>query len=265
VSDPRAKARVFVALGSVMGLELGDREMATKHWDHSLRLLRGTDNPRLRAWVEHMRSAIRQFEGDTDASVTGLEAAIALFRTAGDTWGEAMSMGTLAKTFADAERWDEGEQAARRALAMSRQVGNYGAESLALHELGNILARKGHADEGVELCRQAYKAARSSGKQVHQGWASVRLCRLLWETGRYHEADEAAARAVQELAQAGEPTHFAYALVWRGMTLETLGHYDEARASYQDAYEGFARLRLPAAGFALELRDKLPADAEHRR
>jgi tetratricopeptide (TPR) repeat protein len=155
--DPTLMARVLIQAASVWAA-VGSVEAALAFVRQAASHLKPGDHREL-AWVSHQEGKLLQQRGDTEPAGRAIDRAIALYRTLGDTDGEARA--SIVRIGILEARGDLGKAMtfARKVIRMAERSDNKLALVSARLEVGRLLLRSGCPQPALEELRRAQALA----------------------------------------------------------------------------------------------------------
>ncbi|MFE9581551.1 BTAD domain-containing putative transcriptional regulator [Nocardia sp. NPDC006044] len=243
LGDQDSEARVRLALGLVLALDLGRGEEAVTVLERAGKLLRPNGNTMLLAFVEHVLGAAELSTGNMIDAVAHNGAAAAIFRDLGDAAWEGWACATLADRCGDTAQWDRAVETAQRALRLAAELGGAPFESLALGQLGRVaILRDNDPERAMALCAEAVRVARLHERRLYLGWALYRLGEVALYCGRFTAAEIAAAEAVRILTETTDPIRRDHALHFQARAVAAQGRAAEAAELGADIAESSSLL-----------------------
>ncbi|WP_253775898.1 tetratricopeptide repeat protein [Goodfellowiella coeruleoviolacea] len=178
--------------------------------------------------------ALREVRRFAEA-VAAHERARALYRAAGDQYGEGMAWNNLGSALLESRRFAEAVDSCQRARDRFRQLSDAHGEAIACNNLGLALAELGRFAEAVAAHERARDLHGETGDRNREGMAGNNLGLALTGLGRFSEAIETHQRAADLHRAAGD--RFNEALAWNnlGLALAELGRFAEAVAAHERA------------------------------
>ncbi len=161
--------------------------------------------------------------------------ALALFRAAGDSWGEAMALEILAVATLRTET-ELALPRAQRCLALRRRAGDRWGVALALHLLGHIAEQEGADDVAGRRYEQSMRIREAMGQDVDGLTQCLEaLARIERRRGRFEEALGRLEQWQSLSRNLGGRLRHARALTEIGLVEYDLGRYPDARAHLEEA------------------------------
>jgi len=190
------------------------------------------------------------------------EKALALFRSAGNKKGEAITLGLIGNCHKKFGDFPKAEEFLQRALSMKRAIGDRAEEGKTLSHLGLLHWEMGEYKQATDFFTQAIAIAQQLQDRVIEASVRNNLGLVLDEVGDYRGSLEQYDRALElyRLAQSQLGTN---ATIERGMSDAIgniggkhllLGEYAEALQYYQQALEIDERNKLKP-GIVLDLQN----------
>jgi len=133
-------------------------------------VLVGTD-PRWQAREEKRRADESLRTGRPAEALPGYEAALPLFREAGDRHGEADCLQKIGRAALDARKRDEAEARLEEALSLHRALGDEAGAAADLAHLGQARHRGQRYLEALDLFEESIPAFRRTGERLGEALA----------------------------------------------------------------------------------------------
>ncbi|HKW77727.1 MAG TPA: tetratricopeptide repeat protein [Candidatus Limnocylindria bacterium] len=157
VNDPRQRARILVALGTVYR-RLGRAAKAMQTYSSALELASASSELRVAA-QGYMGVAVSLYDsGELDAAIKNYRRALDLFERIADRSFELSVLHSLASIHFERGATDEARELTQRSLHLARLSGDARVEATAQVILARISLAEGHAEEALELAKSAEKA-----------------------------------------------------------------------------------------------------------
>lgn len=235
--------------------------------------------------------------GVQDAAQARYGAALALYRTLGDRWGESSVLNNLGNVAYDCGDYVTAQGHLMAALALYRELGNLPGEAKALNNLANVAADCQDYGTALRWYREALQIHQTLQNQLAQSAVLNNLGALYWGLGLYPEARKVYERALAMFCESNnlqaegeclanfsllelhagnlqvalrlghqavdasqrseDAPNLANASTYLGKTYTALGQFDAAEDWYQKARA--IRREVPHAGRVLELNAELAA------
>lgn len=183
---------------------------------------------------EHLSAGLRERDEKKDfaKALSHFEAALPLWRTAGDAEGEVDTGNEVSATEFWLNQPDRAAQEARGAAEKAHRAGYAAGEATALNNLGNALGLR-QPEAALAAYRRAIALWKALGIPAEQGDSTYNLGFLLY---RRFELDEARKVFEDSLPlRQGDPARLAYSLTGLGLVSEGQGDVDKALDYYQRA------------------------------
>ena len=194
--DPAARAEAL-AVGSIVDMNLGLRELAGERADEALALFEALGDGSGAAGILDGRAMATFMEGRIREAVDLFDRVARLFEDAGELLRVGTPRSTRGHALVFMARPDEGLDDAEAALALERSLGHAEGEAYALWHRSEALSGLGRADEALASASGALQIAEGIG---HREWTSASLRAVgiaLQAAGRYDEAVDAFARSLE--------------------------------------------------------------------
>jgi len=157
VNDPRLRARILVALGTVYR-RLGRTAKAMQTYSSALDLASASDELRTAA-QGYMGVAVSLYDaGELDAAIQNYRRALDLFERVEDRSFELSVLHSLASIHFERGAAEEAKELAQRSLALAKLSGDVRVEATAQVILARIALSDGRSEDALELAKQAEKA-----------------------------------------------------------------------------------------------------------
>ena len=152
VNDPRLRARILVALGTVYR-RLGRTAKAMQTYSSSLDLASASDELRVAA-QGYMGVAVSLYDaGELDAAIQNYRRALELFERIEDRSFELSVLHSLASIHFERGATADAKELAQRSLALAKMAGDERVEATAQVILARIALADGRAEDALELAR----------------------------------------------------------------------------------------------------------------
>ena len=157
VNDPRLRARILVALGTVYR-RLGRTAKAMQTYSSALDLASASDELRVAA-QGYMGVAVSLYDaGELDPAIQNYRRALELFERIEDRSFELSVLHSLASIHFERGATADAKELAQRSLALAKMAGDERVEATAQVILARIALADGRAEDALELAKQAEKA-----------------------------------------------------------------------------------------------------------
>ncbi len=241
--DVLGEAQVLGALGALWGghrdyeraLALGREAVAAVE--------RAGDTPVARRGRAAARLQVGLLELNLARCTAGrreLEAALALFREAGDAAGEGRALDALAMCVLIAGDLDLAIAHARAAMPRLAEAGDRHTEVSCTANLGFALLYRGRRAEGERAITQALEMARAIGARSHEAYVQMVLAELVEPYGEWGRAHQSAGAGLAIARELGHREWTAAALGVLGRVRRGCGDVAGARALHEEML-GIAR------------------------
>ena len=165
-----------------------------------------------------------------------LDAALPLFREAGDREGEAWALLTMARTSRATIGYDADERAGE-ALPLFRALGDRGGIARAIREVGLLHERRGEMTDALNLYTQALALFQASGNGVLEGVAHNSLGVVYGRTGEGERAIDQFRQALSSWRGRNRPFLVMTTMNNLGIAYKNLGDYSLSLRTYREAFE----------------------------
>ena len=156
VNDPRLRARILVALGTVYR-RLGRTAKAMQTYSSALDLASASDELRTAA-QGYMGVAVSLYDsGELDAAIHNYRRALDLFERVEDRSFELSVLHSLASIHFERGAVADAKELAQRSLALAKMAGDARVEATAQVILARIALADERAEDALELAKQAEK------------------------------------------------------------------------------------------------------------
>jgi DNA-binding winged helix-turn-helix (wHTH) protein/tetratricopeptide (TPR) repeat protein/TolB-like protein len=173
--------------------------------------------------------------GDTARGRRGYEDAAALFRSAGDSNGEAEALIGIANATSSEGKYDEARTLWRRAQATCARTGNRKGEAHALSDLAILDWLRGDVDSALAEGRQVLALNRSINDQRGIVWGLNATGNVLADQGQFEPALALQKEGIEISRKIGDDEYLSYGLSSLGDTFLAQGRLAEARGKYEDS------------------------------
>lgn len=210
---------------------------ATQEWEapvtEALAAAEREGDLRGQAQMENLLGVAHGAAYHSEASITHLAAAAALYEQVGDTRRQAQSLANYGTACAQRSRMPEGLTAIRRAIALHSEFGP--PPTAFLHTLGTLLFRSGDASSAEPVFRRCMEVWRSEGQRLYTAIALVNLGDSLRALDRCDEAFAFLEESVALSRELDNDFHIADALEALARTHLHFGDRDQARDQWHQA------------------------------
>jgi non-specific serine/threonine protein kinase len=185
---------------------------------------------RLRARLLYHAGSVAATQGDADAAVPRLEAALEAFRRLGDTEGEAWALNDLGMVAIQKNQVDRAEQFYADSLALKRELGHDWDVARSLCNLGDIAWRQGNYDLAEERYRESLAVGESQGQAPDRFLSGVVLSNLgeiAYCRGDYRLSERLQREGLADALEAGYEPLIPLALAGLGGALTAEGPSSE--------------------------------------
>ena len=185
--------------------------------------------------------------GDTARGRRAYETAAELFRSAGDSNGEAEALIGIANATSDEGKYDDAQTLWRRAEATFVRTGNRKGEAHALSDLAIIDWLRGDVDSTLNEGRQILAIYREIADQRGIVWGLTATGNVLADQGQFERALALQEEGVSISRRIDDDGDLAYGLASLADTFLAQGRLDEARRNYESALALSKKLGDPDA------------------
>jgi CHAT domain-containing protein/Tfp pilus assembly protein PilF len=168
-------------------------------------------------------------------AVRRYEAALSLWRSAADSYEEAMSLNMVAALHENLGATKEALDNYNQALLLWRNVGDQYMESMTLNHIGSVYDAAGEKDKAIKQFEVALEFARNNGIQIDQVYALGGIGKLHFESGDTDKALSEFKQAVSLAQQLGDKSDEAVSLDNLGRVTDFLGEAERALDDYKRA------------------------------
>jgi predicted ATPase/DNA-binding SARP family transcriptional activator len=144
--------------------------------------------PRLGVFSLSFFGTVAQTLGHYGPAAEALEEGLALAQNAGDRYGVATILRTLAALHLAQKEYEQAETAVQRSLAIFQEIGDSWRVTQAQALLGSIYQAQGHFAGAEEAYRQAHETAVAASAMPYAVDALISLAELWAQTGQQAEA-----------------------------------------------------------------------------
>ncbi len=233
--DPAARAEAL-AVGSIVDMNLGRRELAGERADEALELFEALGDASGAAGILDGRAMATFMAGRIREAVDLFDRVARLFEGAGELLRVGTPRSTRGHALVFLARPDEGLDEAEAALALERSLGHAEGEAYALWHVSEALSGLGREDEALASASEALRIAE---RIRHREWTSA-SCRAvgiaLQTAGRYEDAVEAFARSLE--TGGSIPLFATWARARMAICLVGAGRSEEAPPLVADSIAG---------------------------
>jgi HTH-type transcriptional regulator, quorum sensing regulator NprR len=227
ILDPRLRARVSVALGTVYR-RLGRTTKAIASYESALATASRANELKLAA-QGFMGIAVSHYDaGDLDAAIASYERALELFERISDTSFELHVRQSLASIHFQQGHVDQARELADRAIARADEVGDEHWGAVAQVVRARVLLSDGKADEAKKLAARAERILGKAGDQIQRAHALRVVAAASEARGETSEADRAFRQAIELLSSIDDRADLSLAASEYSQVLRTRGAIDEA-------------------------------------
>ncbi len=227
IIDPRLRARVSVALGTVYR-RLGRTTKAIASYESALATASRANELKLAA-QGFMGIAISHYDvGDLDAAITSYERALDLFERVSDTSFELHVRQSLASIHFQQGRVDQARELADRTIARADEVGDEHWGAVAQVVRARVLLSDGKADDAKKLAARAERVLGKVGDPIQRAHALRVVAAASEAAGDVAEADRAFRQAIQLFSSIDDRADLAAAASEYSQILRARGAIDEA-------------------------------------
>ena len=171
-----------------------------------------------------------------------LQVSLALARTYGERWYEALDSEFLGGLAIEQGEYNQARQYLSQALAMLRQVGDPSMTAHTLSYLGRTMQILGEYRQAEKLLRESLEVGREIGYRFAIGLALDGLGQVAFAQERYEDARAVFSESAELFREMGDTHRLSRTLNHQGVNSLALGQEAEARnafnAALRMAYEG---------------------------
>lgn len=227
ILDPRLRARVSVALGTVYR-RLGRTTKAIASYESALATASRASELKLAA-QGFMGIAVSHYDaGDLVAAITSYERALDLFERISDTSFELQIRQSLASIHFQQGRIDQARELADRTVARADEVGDEHWGAVAQVVLARVLLSDGKADEAKKLAARAERVLSTVGDPIQRAHALRVVAAASEAGGDVAETDRAFRQAIQLFSSIDDRADLSVAASEYAQILRARGAIDEA-------------------------------------
>jgi tetratricopeptide (TPR) repeat protein len=227
IIDPRLRARVSVALGTVYR-RLGRTTKAIASYESALATATRADELKLAA-QGFMGIAVAHYDaGDLDAAITSYERALQLFERISDTSFELHVSQSLASIHFQLGRVGQARDLADRTIARADEVGDEHWAAVAQVVRARILLSDGDPDDAKKLASRAERMLGTVGDQIQRAHALRVIAASCEALGETLEADRAFRQAIELFSSIDDRADLTLAASEYSQILRARGSIDEA-------------------------------------
>ena len=227
IIDPRLRARVSVALGTVYR-RLGRTTKAIASYESALATATRANELKLAA-QGFMGIAVAHYDaGDLDAAITSYERALELFERISDTSFELHVSQSLASIHFQLGRVGQARDLADRTIARADEVGDEHWAAVAQVVRARILLSDGAPDDAKKLASRAERMLGTVGDQIQRAHALRVIAASCEALGETLEADRAFRQAIELFSSIDDRADLTLAASEYSQILRARGSIDEA-------------------------------------
>jgi len=227
ILDPRLRARVSVALGTVYR-RLGRSTKAIASYESALATASRANELKLAA-QGFMGIAVSHYDaGDLDAAITSYERALDLFERISDTSFELHVRQSLASIHFQQGRVDQARDLADRTIARADEVGDEHWAAAAQVVRARILLSDGAAADAKKLASRAERMLLKVGDPIQRGHALRVIAAACEALGERAETDRAFRQAIELFSSIDDRADLTLAASEYSQILRARGSIDEA-------------------------------------
>jgi tetratricopeptide (TPR) repeat protein len=246
LGDVRGEAASLCAI-AIPTMELGDHELAIRHFEAALARYRQCEDVRGQAHTLSMLGYLSHLRGRQTVALGYQLSATVMLREIGHAQGLAHALNNLGAVQQELALLTEAIASHTEAYELAREVQDEVAAAYALNNIGNVHRRQGRLTEAMRYQEQA--------KVVATGLADADLRTQLYHdrgatalaAGRLADARRDFLAALDLATGTGNRTYQAQASRGVAQTLHALGNHADAAPHWQSAAALFAKLELPEA------------------
>jgi len=227
ILDPRLRARVSVALGTVYR-RLGRTTKAIASYESALATASRANELKLAA-QGFMGIAVSHYDaGDLDAAIASYERALDLFERISDTSFELHVRQSLASIHFQQGRVDQARDLADRTIARADEVGDEHWAAVAQVVRARILLSDGDAADAKKLASRAERMLVKVGDPIQRGHALRVIAAACEALGETSETDRAFRQAIELFSSIDDRADLTLAASEYSQILRARGSIDEA-------------------------------------
>ncbi len=191
--------------------------------------------------VDHaLANVIAEYAGwsaDTERARERLGRSLSWYRSADDTWGEALTIAALAGAEFGVDA-NEGIRLAEESLKLRKKIGDRWGEALIL----SGLAHYAEAEENWDLAKVRYHQSQRISARISEDLfmaitAQLGRARVARKLGEFAEGLELAEDALQRSRNLSSRLLIAWSLTELGSLAQAEGDSDSARSRYEEAFD----------------------------
>jgi tetratricopeptide (TPR) repeat protein len=171
-----------------------------------------------------------------------LQESLALARTYGERWHEAMNSEFLGRIAIDQGEYNQARQYLSEALAFLRQLGDPNETAQTLSYLGRTMQILGEYGQAEKLLRESLEIAQELGYRWVRALALDGLGQVAYAQGKHEEARISFSEATSLFREMGDNLSLLVTLIHQGLNALALNHNREAQNDFisalRMAYEG---------------------------
>lgn len=195
--------------------------------------------PLLRAGVLVAAAALAVARGETDASLSAYESALAIARRCRSPAATAAVLADLAIFYRALGSQEAAEKVCRESMVLQREFAIERHLAGALNTLGNLYFDRAELDRSRRCFEEARALSARFGRREWEAHHIVNLGRVAQEQGRTSEAVSLVGEGLQIYREIGSTTGEAFAQTNLGSLACERGQLDDARRRFERAHELF--------------------------
>ncbi|WP_373045327.1 ATP-binding protein [Vulgatibacter sp.] len=239
-ADEKLRAQLLIESGKLHCIS-GDFDGARAELGQALDLLGGA-HPWLRGMSRNILGMVEERCGRLEESAASFEAALGLFRAAGNVRLEGLALLNLGVVRAAAGRLEDARALLEESLVLIRAVDDRATEADAIVDLGSVELTAGRLDEAERHLLQGLERERRAGNRAFEALALGNLGLVAQERRELRLAWRRLREALDLLQACGEPRYRALFLPFFAAAEAALGLQEEAKSDFAAARAFFEPL-----------------------
>ena len=187
IANKVTKSRSLVRLGMAYQ-KIGKISLAIENYEHSLKLVRETNNKNGEAVLLNNLSVAYKILGDKEKLVEQYKQSLKIFREIKHELNESNVLVNLANVFRDMGELQQAISYYQQALIIFRDIDNQESEGKALGNLGNAYRDLGDVQQAIDYNQQALTIARNIGDKGGEGTRLGNLSNAYRDLGDIQQA-----------------------------------------------------------------------------
>ncbi len=217
-------------------LRLGRLEEAMEAAMEGRMLARSHGDPVKEGYILNAMGLIAIDQNDPAAGQQYLEQALSLAREAGDRRLEAMTLGNMGTSAANARQdFDAAREYLEACLRVMHERGERSSEAVSLNNLGWAAGLQGDFEAARAYYERAVLLARESGNVYSETNTLINLSAATGSLGQAENAIAHGQKGLELSRRAGDPGGQAWALHYMGYGYLLAGHLEQAETAFRQA------------------------------